>query len=106
MLLALDLGPYPRPAVLGWRDGVEEAAGQRAGCPPVKLVGRVPQRLPARTRARHRFRRELDARALAEGAARREVQGEVRHGQQDPHPLPHTAAWPRSRRTAEKGGSK
>jgi len=103
MLLTLDFWPYPCPVVLRRRDRVEEAAGQRAHCSPVELVGRVPERLPARSRARHRFRREFDPRTRIEGAAHREVQGEVGHGQQDPHPVPNTAAWPQSRRTAEKG---
>lgn len=100
MLLTFDFCPYPCPVVLGWRDRVEEPAGQRAYCSPVKLVGRIPEGLQARPWARHRFRREFDPQTLTEGAAHREVQGEVSHGQEDPHPVPHTAAWPQSRGTA------
>lgn len=103
MLLTLDLWPYPCPVVLGWRDRVEESVGQGAHSSPVKLVGCVPKGLPAGPRARHRFSREFYPQTLTEGAAHREVQGEMGHCQEDPHPVPHTTAWPQSRRTAGKG---
>lgn len=38
---------------------------------------------------------------MSEWTAHSEVQGEVSHDQQDPHPVSDTATWPQSRRTAE-----
>lgn len=77
---------------------MEEPPGQRAHCSPVKLVRHIPEGLQARTRARCHLGYELGT--LTEGTARREVQGEVSHGQQDPHPAPHAAAWPQGGLTA------
>lgn len=102
MRLSPDLWPYPHSAGLTGRDKVGKPVGQRAQRSPVELRRRVPQRLPAGTRARHRFRSHFNPQSLAEGAAHGKVQGEVGHGQQDPHPMSHTASRSRRRWTAEK----
>lgn len=77
---------------------MEEPTGQRAHCSPLKLIRHIPKGLQARARAGRCFGCELAP--LTEGAAGGEVQGEVSHGQQDPHPAPHTAAWPQGGLTA------
>lgn len=101
MYLSPDLWLYPHFAVLTGRDKVGEPVGQRAQRSPVELPRRVPQQLPAGSRARHRFRSHFNPQSLAEGAAHGKVQGEVGHGQQDPHPMTHTASRSRRRWTEE-----
>ena len=104
MPLNSDLGAQAGPAVVGWGDGAEQPPGQGAHSPPVEHVGGVPEGLPAGPGARRCLVLELEPQGRAEGAADREVHGQVRHGQQDPDVVRRGGTWPQSGHRTDGGG--